>query len=309
MEPEEKQEPTCEAMHAAVDAIYKEEASDEHKAKKLKKLWLAIHEKEEAEPKEGEGEPEKKVETEEEIKAKEEAAASEREAHEQKPTDRGELFEQAAVAHPRIDRKAGVIRHVHVMGNQSKHGYRYSLEAQRAVAARYEGMPVGIDHDYQSKPMKVADTFGTLRNPTVDTEGTWADLHFLTRHEQAPAILEDIERGTGIFALSSVNGKVMERDGVVISFVPGRVDVVVGGATTRTVLEQAPAAIPTVSKAEHDALLKNFEQLQSKTTELEKRMILREQYVAPQSTLQQEIKRVEAASPVDMKAFWNTAMK
>ena len=157
-------------------------------------------------------------------------------ATEQQAVDRGELFEQFSVDHPQVDRAKGIIHRVHVLGNKSKHGYTYGIDAQKAVFSRFEGMPVGLDHNYQSAPMKVSEAFGTLRGPYVDEAGTWADLHYLTTHEQAPAILEDVERGTGIFALSSVNGKVVEKAGVITSFIPGRVDVVVGGAVERQLL-------------------------------------------------------------------------
>ena len=161
----------------------------------------------------------------------------------------GELFEQAAAIKPRIDEKAGIIYRAHVLGNQSKWGYSYSPEAQQAVYKRYEQMAVGVDHDYESKPMRSKEALGVLRNPTIDADGIWADLHYLKTHEMAPGMLEDIKRGTGIFALSSVNGKAVLRNNVITSFIPGRVDLVVGGGTTRTVLEQASAPAVTRSNS------------------------------------------------------------
>ena len=270
-----------DSIHSAVEAILKSGEGSEEMCKKLEAYVRSMLKK-----KEPEGE--KKPEGEDQ-----EMGDDKMEKQEQTPVDRGELFEQAAAIKPRVDK--GVIHHVHVLGNVSKWGYRYSTEAQKAAAPRFEGMLVGIDHDYQSNPLRVGEAFGTLRNPSVDADGTWADLHYLTTHEQAPMILEDLDRGTGIFALSSVSSKAVEQRGVITSFLPTRCDVVAGGATTKTLLESRNA--PSVTKEQFDAL-------QAKTAELEKRLILREQFVAPQSSLQQEIKKVVA--PIgDMKRFFD----
>jgi hypothetical protein len=213
----------------------------------------------------------------------------------------GELFEQATAEKPRVDREAGVIHRAHVLGNLSKHGYSYSVEAQRAASKRFEGMLVGIDHDYQSKPMTVEAAFGKLVKIEVDDHGTWADLHYLKTHTRSEQILEDIERRTGIFALSAVNAQVVERDKIVTSFLPVRVDVVAGGATTRTVLEQAAA--PEIA-----ALRADVEKMAAALAELRGRQTKYEQYVDQGAAADAAVKKAEAeaaAKGLNLKDFWN----
>ena len=148
---------------------------------------------------------------------------------------------------------------------------------------------------------------GTLRNPVVDENGTWADLHYLKTHVRTEPVLEDIERGTGIFALSCVNGRVVEKNKVVTSFIPSRVDLVAGGATCRTVLEQAPPAetpiVETPTADDNKKLYEQIDTLTAKVVDLEKRLTLREQFVTPQSSLEQTIQTV--ASKYDAKQFWS----
>lgn len=209
----------------------------------------------------------------------------------------GELFEQAVCSHPRVDREAGVINRAHVLGTQSKHGYAYSVEAMRPNQARFEGMAVGIDHDYAQKPLRVEDAWGTLRNITVDDKGVWGDLHYLKSHVRTEQILEDIERGTGLFALSCVNARVIERDKVVTAFLPTRVDLVAGGATTKTVLEQAPIepVSPAVNPEELAALKAEVAALKAAQTKFE-------QFQAAHAHAAAAVVQAES---LDLKKFWN----
>ena len=59
------------------------------------------------------------------------------------------------------------------------------------------------------------------------------------------------------------------------------------------------------SSATAGAEAEKINALEAKVTELEKRVVLREQYVAPQSTLQQAI--AKTTEGVDLKNFWNDA--
>jgi hypothetical protein len=302
MEPEVKEEPTADAMHAAVDSLFKEEASDEHKAKKLKKIWLAMHEKEEKEeateekPEAKECE-EKEADTEEEIREKEEAAAKEREAHEQYI----ERTEQTVPSErPGIDRARGILKHVHIAGMVSRNdGARYKIEAHRKAGPRFEQMPVGLDHDYTGAPLKVSQAWGILSNITVESDGPYGDLSYLKSHERTEQVLEDAERGTGIFSLSMV-AKTKGRGLDIDEYVPSRVDLVVRGATTRTLFNQESNFVTK----------EKFEQLQAEIAELKKRIELKETIV-DSHRLEQEINRVEskAYAKFDPKTFWDKSIK
>jgi len=226
------------------------------------------------------------------------------EAHEQALELPGEIYEQApAVAKPKIDKEAGIIYHAHIQGLNSKHGHSYATDGVKANQTKWEGMAVGVNHDYSSAPLTVEDTFGTLRNITIESDGAYGDLHYLTKHEQAAKVIEDLERGTGLFALSSVNARCLERHKQILSFVPVRVDVVTGGATTKTILEQEPTEQAKIIREQADKLTA----MEAKMTDLEKRLTLREQYVEPKTTLEQTIQK--ATEPFDLKSFWNDSPK
>lgn len=211
----------------------------------------------------------------------------------------GELrWEQTTTEKPRIDRESGVIHRVHVLGNVSKHGYSYATEAQEEAKTRFEGMPVGIDHNYQRTPMKVEETFGKLVKIEVDGKGTWADLHYLKTHSLAEQILEDAERGTGIFALSPVADVLLERDAVVKKFVPRRVDVVVGGATTKSLFEQAPPGADVSA----DALRRELADVKAELADVKARQVKYEQFVSPRATVEAAVQK--ATEGIDLQKFW-----
>lgn len=211
-----------------------------------------------------------------------------------------ERFEQSPFDKTvRIDREKGEMYGVRVMGIRSAHNYDYTLEAQRAVVSRYEQMPLGLSHDYSGAPLSVPATWGVLFNPRVDDKGTVADIKFLLRHEQTPTILEDAERDIGLFSLSAVTTRIVEKPkGKVTSFVPVRVDLVTRGATTRRLFEQENAKDKLL--AEQSSAI---EELKAKVANFEQRLALREAYVEPKTTLEQTIQTV--ASKYDAKQFWS----
>ena len=211
-----------------------------------------------------------------------------------------ERFEQQAILVPadRIDREAGILKRVHVMGVKSRHGYAYSIEAQRAVYARYEGMPVGIDHDYRLGPLTTDHTWGVIRNPEVDATGTWGDLHYNRAHVRTEQLLESIERGIGPLGLSAITTKCVEKDKVVCSFEPLRLDIVVGAATTRTMFEQ--------SRGELDTINASLAAIQKDIAELKAGRVRQEQFKsAAELAAERAALEKQAAGGIDLKKFWN----
>ena len=63
-----------------------------------------------------------------------------------------------------VDRKAGIIRGVKVLGHHSQNGRQYTPEAIRQAASLYEGAMVNIDHpDGEPTEQRSAyDRFGKL---------------------------------------------------------------------------------------------------------------------------------------------------
>jgi hypothetical protein len=212
--------------------------------------------------------------------------------------DLAERFEQSPLrkADVRIDRDAGMLIGVRIMGIKSAHGYEYSLDAQRAACPRYEQMPVGLDHDYTGGPMSVEAAWGTLCNPRVDERGTVADLRYLKTHVRTEQVLEDAERDVGLFSLSAVTTRVVEQPkGTVKSFSPVRVDLVVRGATTKRLFEQENAKL--------DAQAAELAELKKELVELKARQAKYEQFVEPKPAVAAAIAKV--AEKIDLKKFWN----
>ena len=232
-----------------------------------------------------------------------------------------ELFEQTVIEKPRIDKEAGIIFNAHILGVKSSNGYDYAINGMKSAYSRYEQMPVGIDHDYQSTPLKVAGTWGTLTNPTCNENGIWADLHYLKSHPLTEQVIEDVERGTGLFSLSSVNGGVIQKGKVVEQFSPMRCDLVVKGATTKTLLEQntmetkeevvveqpVVEEVKTVHYEQFNDICVKVTELFNKVVELEKRFVLHSEYIAPKTTMEQEI--AAAVKGIDLKEFWQDKTK
>ena len=243
-----------------------------------------------------------------------------------------ELKEQAVLSNPRVDRDAGIIRHAHVLGIKSSNGYDYGIDGIKSATPKYEQMPVSIDHDYNSTPLKVEKVWGTLTNPVSDEQGVWADIHYLKSHSCTEQVLEDLERGTGLFSLSSVNGGVVQKGKVVTQFTPLRCDLVVKGATTKTLLEQTiekPEEVIMENKVEetiineevkdeskeftyeqYESLLTKFEeitatksQLELRLEQLEARLEKFDKYMNPKMSLEQRIE--QATKGIDLHKFWN----
>ena len=133
------------------------------------------------------------------------------------------LIEQTTVstdsgATLRIDREAGIIYGVRVLGRFSKNsheaadavnGTEYPPETQKQALHLINEQTVRTDHPPREKPnmsRSVFDTFGVLRNARLETrdgqEGTVADLHYYKTHSLSEQVLEDVERKLGRYGLS-----------------------------------------------------------------------------------------------------------
>lgn len=155
----------------------------------------------------------------------------------------------------RVDRDAGVIHGVKVLGLESANGRRYTPEAVRQAARLYEGVPVNIDHpsDGQGAAARECDArFGQLRNVQVRADGLYADLHYLKAHPLAERICEAAERMPDAFGLShNAEGRGEQEDGVlVIREIADvhSVDLVSDPATTQGLFEHRTTMKTTLRK-------------------------------------------------------------
>ena len=105
----------------------------------------------------------------------------------------------------RIDRPAGVIRGVKLLGCESRNGRRYLPEALAQVAALYEGAKVNVNHP-KGNPLAARDyqdRLGRIRNVAVRPgEGVFGDLHFNPKHALAEQLAWDAENAPENVGLS-----------------------------------------------------------------------------------------------------------
>ena len=104
-----------------------------------------------------------------------------------------------------VDRKAGIIRGVKVLGHHSQNGRQYTPEAIRQAASLYEGAMVNIDHpDGEPTEQRSAyDRFGKLvRVRYVEGKGLFADLEYLKTHPMAARVCEAAESMPEAFGMS-----------------------------------------------------------------------------------------------------------
>jgi hypothetical protein len=156
------------------------------------------------------------------------------------------LTEATYAAPTNVDRAAGVISGVKVLGRDSKNGRTYSDQAMADNARLAEGAKVHINHPERDRPNRergISEMFGELKNITTTKDGNFAELHYVKSHPMAESIVERAERFPRSFGLSqNAEGKVRMSAGkqIVESLVTLRsVDLVDTPATTAGLYESA----------------------------------------------------------------------
>jgi len=153
-----------------------------------------------------------------------------------------------------VDRDAGVIRGVRVLGRVSRNDREYIERALGEAARLYEGVGVNVNHadrrqtDFD-RPVEAG--FGWLAAARVAADGVYADLHYFKSHAQAAVIVEAAERNPHRFGLShSAEGRVVRHgDKNVVESIERvlSVDLVQNPATNAGLFEsQEPAMHKTI---------------------------------------------------------------
>ena len=162
---------------------------------------------------------------------------------------------------PEIDREAGVIKGVKILGSASKNGREYSPQAMREAAAIYEGLGVNTNHPSRSTPnvsRTIEEGVGWLQNVTVKPEGVFGDMHVIKSHPLAESIFEVAERKPDRFGLShNAAGECVTRQGktIVESIKSVRsVDLVQNPATNSSLFESEDPVPKTPFKKLIEAL-------------------------------------------------------
>jgi len=96
----------------------------------------------------------------------------------------------------RVDRDAGVIRGVKLLGLTSRNGRRYREDALVEAIGLYEGAKVNINHPkgHPLAPRDYQDRLGVVRGVQFRAgEGLFGDLHFNPRHALSEQLVWDAE--------------------------------------------------------------------------------------------------------------------
>lgn len=143
----------------------------------------------------------------------------------------------------RVDREAGIIHGVRILGPSSLNGRKYTPEAIQKAMGLYENRPVNVDHPgpKDNNQRRVSDRFGWIKNIKYQNNGLDGELHYLKSHPQAEAVIEAAERNPALFGLShNADGRMVRRGSeyLVEEIVGVRsVDLVADPATTKSLFE------------------------------------------------------------------------
>lgn len=151
-------------------------------------------------------------------------------------------FTEQQTGRGRIDREAGIIHDVKVLGLKSRNRREYLREAVTRAMPFYENSEVCIDHEFENANRSMRDRWGVLKNIRQLAEGDLiGDLHYIRSHRESEAILEWAERFPDKFGLShDAFGDSTMKDGVeLVHDIAGvrSVDVVGKPATNKGLFE------------------------------------------------------------------------
>jgi hypothetical protein len=105
----------------------------------------------------------------------------------------------------RVDRAAGIIRGVKLLGLVSKNGRRYREAALAEAAGLYEGAKVNINHPkgHPLSPRDYQDRLGVIRRVELRAgDGLFGDLHFNPKHALSEQLVWDSEHAPQNVGLS-----------------------------------------------------------------------------------------------------------
>lgn len=158
-------------------------------------------------------------------------------------TQRLRFLERMLASEARVDREAGVIRNVKVIGVTSSNGRVYPVEVLRKAARLYEDVQVNVDHPGKTDHgRRLADRFGSLRSIRATDAGLFGDLHYLKAHPLAPQVTELAERFPDKLGLShnaDGNGRRLANGAFVVESIQRviSVDLVADPASTVSLFE------------------------------------------------------------------------
>jgi hypothetical protein len=150
----------------------------------------------------------------------------------------------SGVSGMKVDRDAGVIHDVLILGRKSRNGRNYSAQAMQKAVSIYESKVVNVGHPPRTDPKKERtfdERFGWLAGVRESTDGLRGDLHYLKSDPRAEKFCEAAERNPSMFGLShNAEGRLVRHGSeVIVEEIQEvrSVDIVSDPATTRTLFE------------------------------------------------------------------------
>jgi hypothetical protein len=169
-----------------------------------------------------------------------------------KGTDMSEMLQEFVDSEGhklRVDRAAGVIHGVKLLGLRSRNGRRYREGALVEAANLYEGAKVNVNHPkgHPLSPRDYQDRIGVISGVRFQAgDGLFGDLHFNPKHALSEQLMWDAEHASQNVGLSH---NVLARtaragDETVVEAITKvqSVDLVADPATSRGLFEQADAS-------------------------------------------------------------------
>lgn len=156
------------------------------------------------------------------------------------------LTELTQLSGVRVDRDAGVIHNVKVIGPVSANRRRYPVEVLAKAAPLYEDTRVNIGHLRDAKTDRhINETFGSLRAISVksagENQGLYGDLHCIKSHPLFEQVCEMAEKFPNRLGLShDADGKATKTaDGLLVESIEkvNSVDLVPEPATNKSLFE------------------------------------------------------------------------
>jgi hypothetical protein len=211
----------------------------------------------------------------------------------------------------RVERAAGVIRGVKILGLQSRNGRTYLPDALIEAAPLYEHAKVNVNHPKGSPhaPRDYQERLGVIRNVAVRPgEGLFGDLHFNPKHALAEQLIWDAEHSPENVGLShNVEARTSRSgDRVVVEAIlrVESVDLVADPATTRGLFEStgraegtaADSAVATVPAPLGEMTLESLKQQRPDLVE-----VIGRETADELARLRAEVSRFEAAEALRQK--------
>jgi hypothetical protein len=168
------------------------------------------------------------------------------------------LQETSMTGSVQIDKEAGILYGVKIIGCISRNGRHYPNETLREAIPLYENSKVNLDHpDDPRKPRSYQARFGVIRNVQLrEDDGLFADFWFNPKHPLAEQLLWDAEHAPENVGFSHNVEAVVKRDAEPVKvdkIVAVRsVDLVADPATTCGLFESEYRERPPQAARLHD---------------------------------------------------------